>query len=1473
MSFVSPLAFGLLGLAVPLLLLYFLKVRRQPHRVSSVLLWAPALRDQQASALFQRLQFDPLFLLQALALLLLVVALARPTVTIQDRGTDRLVLVLDTSGSMKARDVGGSRFREAQRRALGLIEEAGRGAEVMVIEAAVQPVVRVPFTRDLDRARRAIGAMEAVDQPNRLSEAIRTGLALVPAVDPRVRVQVITDGAFDPAQVREFPDPRVRWVQVGGGSRNVGITQFAVRKSYYGIYDYQAFVSLTNFSDERLSFPLVVTVDDQPVNEQTIALDPQVKRNVIVPFSLQAGGLVAARIGVRDDLEADNAVYGIVPEPRKLRVLLVSPGNLFLEKALKADPQVVLETKAPGDYTGGMGGTDVVVLDSVSPAKVGPGRFVLVNALPGDVPIESLGAMEQPVVLDWARTHPIMRFVDLSKVGIEEALRVRPLAAGKTLLESVGGPLIFLLEEAQRKAVFVGFDLFKTDLPLRVAFPLILSNSLRWLHPVGLEGADLMVTAGSPFLLTIEHGVQAAMVRDPGGRTHQAEITRGALSFAQTDRVGVYTLSTGAGGQREVRFAVNLLDPQESAIRPQALSVAPPLTAGGPAEVFTYQLELWPFALGLAGLVLLLEGLLYWRRQTAGRYGLPSRRVDRWALGVRGASVAVLLWALTQPQFTRWLDRQNVFFLLDVSDSVSLAARESGFRFAAGSLPSAQAGDRAGLIVFGADPTLAEPLRAKPAFARPQEAAGPRATNLARAIQLALASFPAGEANRIVLISDGRENAGKAVAAAQAAKDAGVPIYYSPLGMTFAQEVVVEQLLLPTEVKFGEPFYAKVVVNSVKETAGRLSLYRNGEFIGSQVVRLIAGKNVLTYRQALEQAGVHVYQTLVEVEGDVIEENNRAIGLTVVRGRPQVLMVDKEPAQAVNLVSALRSQYIDVKVVGPEGLPTTMDQLEKYDGVILSNLSSLKMSRQQMTLVRDYVRDQGGGLIMLGGEESFGLGGFYRTPIEEALPVTMEVKQKIEIPSLAVMLVIDRSGSMAMGMKDNDKINKLEVAKESAHLVVDLLDERNEVGVLSFDTEFVWHVQPRPARDKAAIHREIAAIKAGGGTDGYPAVREAYRALFDRDALLKHVIFLSDGQMTRGDFAALIRRMVKDKVTVSGVAIGSDADIQLMADVAKWGRGRFYFTEETLTVPRIFTLETQLASKASLVEQPFRPSVTAPQHETIQDIDWSKAPPLGGYVATTIKGTADQVLMTHQEDPLMAAWRYGLGRSVAFTADAKAKWGILWLRWPSFNKFWSQTVRWTLRASTRSDTTASVERRDGQAIVTVEGIDPKGEFLNFVDTQLGVVNPDKSQSVVELDQVAPGRYRGTFPAQAEGVYLAGLQYRKDQRMIGSQIVGTVAPYAQEYRELGSNESLLREISELTGGGTLAESREAFTANRRRSRIPTDLWPWLAGLVTLALVPEIALRRIGPALARWGRRLRPGAQTPPASRDPQAPTSS
>ena len=916
MSFLSPLALLVGALSVPLLLLYFLKVRRRQATVSSLLLWDPALRDREASTFFQRLQRDPLLILQLLALLALALALARPAVTVMGHGAKRIVVVLDTSASMKATDVSPSRFVRAQREALDLVNGLGAGAEVMVIEAAVQPRVLAPFGHDREQTLAAIRGAHARDLPNRLGEAVRTARALV-GQDARAEIHVFTDGAHPAALRGQADDVRVRWVGVGQRGRNVAITNLAVRRNYIGAFDSQAFVSFVNFSDQAESFSFSLTLDGEVVAEKTLTLDPQVRRAIVLPFSHAGGGVLRARLNVSDDLAADDAAYAVIAPARTIRVLLVSPGNLFLEKELSTDPQVKLEVRKPDAYQGGMEGFDVVVLDSVSPPRIGSGRFVLVNTSPPDVPLEVLGRLESPVIMDWDRSHPIMRQVDFAKVAIEDALRVRPLAAGKTLVEAVGGPIVYLLEEPNRKAVFFGFDLFRSDLPLRVAFPVMMSRALRWLHPADLDQTSLSLQTGQPILLPVEHGVTTATVRTPSGRSVRAQVTRGVISFTETDEVGVYTVATSRG---ETKVAVNLFNPDESELQPKPL---PSFVEGARPDAAPVPIvrELWQFLAALAVFLLALEGFLYWRRQTAGRLGVPHNVGDRWALGLRCVLVVFVLLALARPTVPRWVDRLNVIFLLDVSDSVSLAARESAFRFAAQSGGGARPGDQAGVIVFGEEAVVDQALRPGGKIDRPQVQVGGRGTNLAQALQLALATAPPGHANRFVLLSDGRQNVGNALAVAQAAKDAGADIWYVPAPLTFKQEVVVESMLLPREVKFGEPFQAKVVAWSQAETQGRLSMFRNGEFLGSQVVKLNAGKNVFAYRQSLEQSGIHVYQAALDVEGDIIEENNRAVGTVVVRGRPQVLLVEKDKSQAQALTAALRAQHVDVELVEAERIP------------------------------------------------------------------------------------------------------------------------------------------------------------------------------------------------------------------------------------------------------------------------------------------------------------------------------------------------------------------------------------------------------------------------------------------------------------------------------------------------------------------------------------------------------------------------
>lgn len=1439
MSLLNPAALALL-LGIPVVvLLHLLKIRRRQAVVSSTLFWEESLREREATAPFRRLKPSLLLLLQILIILALSLALAQPVRTTLALGYARQVLVLDLSASMQATDLGGSRLAAARRAALEAVDRLRPGQQAMLVASGREARVVVPFTEEAGALRRALAELGPEDAPGRLADALRLVGANLRGTGPPAAVEVFTDGAFDPAGLPALEGAALTWHAFGRRGENVGITAFEVRKTHFGRQELQAFLGLTNFGSAPADFDLRLALDGRPIRTERVRLGPAVRRAFVFPFAQGEGGLLTAEIARDDDLAADNRAAAVIPPPRPIRVLLIGQGSPFLEKALAADRQVQVETGSVEALAAPVR-QDVVILDGVPAPALPPGRYLLINTLPAGLPLELLGRVQEPPILDWDRTHPTMRYLDLSKVAVQEAMRLRPVGAGRALVDSSLTPLVYALEEGGVRAVVVGFDLARSDLPLRVAFPLLVSQTLRWLQPARLEEAGQSLQTGQPLRVSLPPGAAEAVLRGPGGEeTSLRADAHGQVEILETARAGLYRLRAGAWEQA---FALNLLAESESDIAPRPLPAAAAASAEEGGASFPARQELWRlFALLALGL-LLLEGGVY-LYQAGGRW--PAT-----AAALRAAVLLLVGGALAGVGLYRTTDQLTVLFLLDASDSVPLESRLEARRYVAEAAKQAGPRDRFGVVVFGGTPSLEQPVGGGEPAGGPPLAADPRATDIGGAIRLALAAFPREGARRIVLLSDGNENQGSARQAAHRARAAGVDIHAVPLGGVRPGEVLVERLVVPAEVKLGESFLLRVVAWSAGESSGRLSLYRDGEFVGAQPVTLVAGKNVFAYQQALERPGVHVYQARLESPQDGIAENNRGVGLVAARGRPTVLYVERDREQGSHLLRALRAQSLLVEMVGPEALPSRMEALTKYDSVILSNVSALRMSKPQMELLRAYVRDQGGGLVMLGGDESFGVGGFYRTAVEEALPVTMEARQKVEVPSLAVALVLDRSGSMESSVEP--RFSKLDLAKEAAQLVVELLDEQNEVGVIAFDTAWSWVVPMGPAKDKDRIIREIASIKAGGGTDLFPPLKEAYETIYDRRALLRHVLVLSDGEVSAANFPGLVQRMQKDKITVSSVAVGKDSDVRFMTDLSRWGRGRFYYTEDIYSIPRILTLETQLASKAAIIEQAFRPRPGRADHEILQDVGLEAAPPLGGYVATTLKPTADPLLLSHQRDPVLAAWRYGLGRSVAFTSDAKAKWGILWLRWEEFGKLFGQMVRWTLRTAQRREVTATVQERDGQGEILLEAIDEQGEFINFLEATAGVVSPDKRQRALPLEQVGPGRYRATFPAADQGAYLVGVSERRERRPAGSEVASLVVPYSPEHRALAPNEALLRELVGLTAGAFPAAPAENFTRERRPARAWVDGWPYLLAAALLAFLPDVALRRLWPQGLRRGR---------------------
>ncbi len=1418
MSFQHPSAFLFLLLIPLLLLLHLFKARRVEVRIGSLLFWGESLKEQEPKVPFRRLRPDLLLFLQILGVVLLGLALSRPILSLGREGYGRLVLILDASASMQATDLPGGRFSAAKKEALALIERLKSGQQVMVIEAGDAPRVILPFTGEKGRLRGAIQGLSPKDTRGNLEEALRLVSTLVKG-DP-VEVHLFTDGAFQAIGLERAPFP-LYWHRFGRSGRNVAIGAFSVRKAPYGTYDYQAFLSLANYGDERASFPLNVTVDGHLLSRKQVTLPPQVQRSFVIPFTYQGSGLVRATIDPGDSFSRDDEALALLPAPRPLKVLLVSAGNLFLEQALASDRSLQVEHRRPEAYQGPEG-ADVVILDGHAPERLSPGRYLLINTLAKNVPLEVVGKVSAPRILEWDRRHPAMRYLDFSNVTIEEAAKVRPLSGGEALVEASSTPLIYTFEEGEVKGIFVGFEVARSDLPLRTAFPLFISNALRWLAPEHRIAAP-MLAPGEIWRLRFPSRVKEVEVRDPTGVRYQVPVIRGEAGFVGTVKRGLYT---ARGGGEERRVVVNLFDEGESRIAPRAMVPEP---RRGKAS-YRQPLPLWPLFAFLALLTLAWEGALFFKHV---RLGLP--------LLLRGVLLLLIGLAFLPLEIPWWVDRLHVLFLLDGSESITADARSQALAFIQEAVRFQGKEDTAGLALFGEEASLVIPstkdLRL-PLTLPP--APSPKGTDLEQALRVGVAALPREGSRRIVLFSDGNQTKGDGSRAAFQAGGEGVEIFSVPLRTRPAGEVLLEEVVVPQEVRRGEAFMAKIVAESTERKDGLLSLYRDGTFLGAERVRLHPGRTVFAYQEALDQEGFHLYEAHLEADGDQDLANNRAMGVVAVQGKLKVLAVEKDLSQGEPFVRALETQGIEVRMVPPEMVPSRLEALLPYDALILSNVAASKLTEAGMAMIRSYVRDYGGGLLMLGGEESFGLGGYHNTPVEEALPVTMEVRRKLEIPPLAMVFALDRSGSME---HQAGRLPKIELAKQAAALVIKLLEPKNQVGVVAFDSSSTWVVPLGPVTDKDRIIGEISSLKAGGGTDMFPALKEAYQALYEREALVKHVVLLSDGRSVPGDFESLVKRMAKDKITVSTVAIGQDSDIPLMRQLARLGRGRFHQTDNAEDLPKIFALETQLASREGLIEQSFRPLVNHRSHEILQEIDWGKVPPLEGYVATSPKATADVLLLSPGKDPILAVWRYGLGRAAIFASDLKAKWGIWWLQWESLNKFLAQLLRWTARRGGTPGAQTFVTLHDGAGEVILEARDRNGEFLNLLDVKAGVVSPGRSRIVIPLHQVAPGRYQGSFPVKEEGAYLIGVARKKDGRMSGSEVASLVIPYPLEHRTSKVAMPLLRELSESTGGALLMEPSQVFRLGRKRTRVQKALGPWLLGAALLLLPFELVLRLV------------------------------
>ncbi|MEA3207728.1 MAG: hypothetical protein QOE70_785 [Chthoniobacter sp.] len=855
-----------------------------------------------------------------------------------------------------------------------------------------------------------------------------------------------------------------------------------------------------------------------------------------------------------------------------------------------------------------------------------------------------------------------------------------------------------------------------------------------------------------------------------------------------------------------------------------------------------------PWFLALAALLVLLP-LLQWRSLA------DLTRVQRGVcLALRAGILLLLILALAG---LRWLlpaRELAVLFAVDDSASVSAPARQEARDFVLASARHAAAADTVGVIGFARDAALWQPPAALPKLAAPwPELPDRKATGIGRALDFASAIFPAGKAKRLVLLSDGNDTTEHAAESAARLATGGVELLTVPLHNTSAPEVLVERVDIARRLKQGEPFDLVAHVHSNIETSAKVKLYQNQFLLEQRDLKLKPGDNEFRAPNLRAEGTFISYEVEVVPEQDTALENNRGVATASLRGQPRVLLVDSDDPKSRPLAEALRGDKILVETRAATGVPRTLEDLQQYDLFLLSDVSALTLTREQMDLYRRWVQDFGGGFVLIGGENSFGVGGYYRTPIEQMLPVRMEHQDRLDTPSVALLVVLDRSGSMTAQVGGQTKMS---LANQGAVFAMNVLQPKDYFGVTAVDTRPHIVAPLGQIAAKGGIEQRILSVTAGGGGIYiYTSLVDAFQQLRDIPARIKHVILFSDaadaeekaaGEMGDGARGVgtsfdITSAMVATKITTSVVALGTeqDKDTAFLRQLAERGGGRFYLTSDATTLPQIFSTETMKVAQSSLVEEPFL-AVPAKPSPITAGLDWAKSPLLLGYNATKPKPTADLLLVTERGEPLFASWRYGLGQAAAFTSDAKARWAAEWLTWPGYGKFWTQAVRGLMRKSDQASFEVTTREVGDRLELQIDAVTPAGAFRNQLPISVNLLGPEGETKTIAATQDGPGSYRAALDLPPEGTSI--LSVNSPDLPEGGYVFGHTRSYPREFLTTETNEPLLRQLAKLGGGRFAPKPEEVFARPQALAMQHRDLSAWFL-MAALVLFPiDIWLRR-------------------------------
>jgi Ca-activated chloride channel homolog len=805
-----------------------------------------------------------------------------------------------------------------------------------------------------------------------------------------------------------------------------------------------------------------------------------------------------------------------------------------------------------------------------------------------------------------------------------------------------------------------------------------------------------------------------------------------------------------------------------------------------------------------------------------------SRKPEKWViLSIRCIIFFLLIAALTIPQILLPIKAERILFLVDRSASFE-DNQDAILDWLDKSVRTKKDEQMFSVVSFGDGAVVDQSFsNKKTSIGELNGKINTADTNLEEGIGFASSLLSTEQGGRIVLLTDGNETSGTGKEAAKLLKNQKFELDYVKFNQSFREDAAITKLDVPPSLYAGEQVNITVGVISNAEKTANLRISLNDQDILQKQITVKEGQNEYSFTYGIKEPGMAVFKAELAADNDAFIENNSLNAVTNVKGTPRILVVQGN--QDDNLTAILQSAgYIADELI-PEKLPTTLAGMLQYQSIIFNNVPGTKVSEQQMNLIEKAVKEFGTGFLMLGGEDSFGLGGYFKTPIEKLLPVDMDINGKKELPSLGLVIVIDRSGSMSG--------NKLTLAKEAAARSVDLLREKDTLGFIAFDDRPWDIVETAPLENKKKVIEKIRSVSVGGGTNIYPALEKAFQELQDLKLQRKHIILLTDGQSaTGGNYETLIEEGKQKNITLSTVALGSDADRTLLENLAEQGSGRFYDVTDASVIPSILSRETVMTTRTYIEDNPFYP-ILQPYPEWTTFFQ-NGIPRMNAYIAVTAKDRANVPLISEKKDPVLAEWQYGLGSTLAFTSDMTGKWSGDWAQWTEWPKFINQLVSKSLPQYESEPFRYTVGKESGYTVINLKGT--QGEPLPL---QVSVVSQTGAAMDTSVKPTAPGEYQVTFPNKP-GMYFLRAKQTSENGQDRLFQTGFSVPYSDEYLLKGANHVLLKELAEIAGGKQLTSPKQAFRPLNEQPKRKVPISEGLLLAAFLLLVLEIMIRRLG-----------------------------